>query len=78
MRSKQCGFHGICTSLTKEFEETIHADEIDCEDAKLEIVKMQKKDPDLLSEYNNIIQSGIVERVPLKELKTTGAHYLPH
>ena len=46
------------------------------------LVSRLKKDPELLSEYNHIIQdqlqSGIVERVPLNELDATGAHYLPH
>jgi hypothetical protein len=46
------------------------------------LVSRRKKDPELLSEYDHIIQdqlqSGIVERVPLNELDTTGAHYLPH
>jgi hypothetical protein len=46
------------------------------------LVSRLKKDPELLSEYNHIIQdllqSKIVERVPLNELDTTGAHYLHH
>jgi hypothetical protein len=46
------------------------------------LVSRLKRDPELLSEYNHIIQdqlqSGSVERVPLNELDTTGAHYLPH
>jgi hypothetical protein len=46
------------------------------------LVSRLKKDPELLSEYNHIIQdqlqSGIVERVPFNEFDTTGAHYLTH
>ena len=49
-------------------------------------IKGSKREPPLLSEYNNIIQdqlkTGIVEVVPPEDLKndnnTTRSHYLPH
>ncbi len=46
------------------------------------LVNRLEKDPELLSEYNNIIEyqlrKGIVEKVPVNELDTNEAHYLPH
>ena len=46
------------------------------------LVNRLKNDPELLFEYNHIIegqlQKGIVERVPAGELDSCQAHYLPH
>ena len=45
------------------------------------LVNRLKNDPELLFEYNHIIedqlQMGIVERVPAGELDSCQAHYLP-